>query len=325
MRQSYSQDFLQHILDAYDHVGSIQDSYICASGFENSNYVVITEVGKYVVKIFEGESVTELQVAFELEAMERSYVCGVKTPHVYRTLKNALYTRQESKIVMLMDYVHGQNMDGQSCADSCVYELGLELGKMDTALSLYTDGSLTRQHYEFDLKTFSELNVHMNLLPAYVNRQIYEEVFSSFEKRKNEFLELPTGLIHNDAAAHNIIANEGHIACIIDFSDMAYSPYIQNIAVAVAQTVFAENWQPTQLAHFMRGYTAHRSVTKTELSFLYDLVRARYVQIVLAFCDWNNRFGDDAQRVAYIAKSNEYLNRITELGRDSFDTVLYAV
>ena len=45
---------------------------------------------------------------------------------------------------------------------------------------------------------------------------------------------LRSSIIHNDGNDHNIVIDdEGHVAALIDFGDMAYTPLVVELAVTI--------------------------------------------------------------------------------------------
>lgn len=321
MHQTYSQDFLQKIIDEYD-VGAIRKCHLFTSGFENSNYYIETPSGKCVLKIFDGIGVAPETMKFEVEVMDRSFQAGVKTPQVYRNKQSELTTKKSGKLSVLMPFIEGENVEKQPVSDSLVQEVGEETGKMDMALSIFKDGARTRQGYEFDGKNLLLLEEKLRHLSVGFNREIFEGIFSRFREIKPILDTLPKGVIHNDVGLHNLLVKDGRLQAILDFSDFVFSPYIQNIAVSMAQLIFTYNWQPHQAKLFIDGYRKHHSLSTQELSLLYDLVLARYVPLVVEMHYWNVAYGEDAQRTEFVKDNYEFLKRLRSLGRAKFDTLI---
>ncbi len=322
MRQEYSVQYLQRILDEYADRGEIREHQLFTSGFENSNYLARTESGDYVIKVFEAVGATPDTIDFEVGVMDTSYKAGVKTPHVLRNSNGNLVTAHEEKRAIVMDFVEGENMYGKEMSDDLMYDIGRQMGKMDTALSVFKDGSKTRQNYEYDLKNLLLLESEMAGLPAHYDRDIFDQIFSAFREQKAKFDAMPTGIIHNDVVAHNILAKDGTLQCILDFTDMAFSPYVQNIAVALTHTVLFFNWQPHQAGILIKGYREFRSFSSEEASLVYDLILARYANIILAVLNWDRRFGPDEQRATYMRDNYEFMKKFLDFGRAEFNTCI---
>lgn len=322
MRKEYTKNDLQSILDRYDGLGQIASFYLFTSGFENSNYFVKTQTGKYVIKVFEGMDVLDNGILFELEVMNTCYCNGIKTPRILMNQEKRLDSRHGQKIAIVMDFIEGENAFKKDLSDVLIDEVGKESGKMDVALRVFQDGSNTRQNYEWDLKNFLILEPKVRHLPSKLDKKIIRDIFTKFKNIKTTFDRLPKGLIHNDIAAQNLLYSNKNLKAIIDFSDLAFSPYIQNIAVSMSQLVFSYNWRPQQAGIFVQSYRKHHTLSSRELDVLFDLVLARYATIVVEFNYWNTEYGFDQFRDEYVYRNYEFLKRFYALGKQAFDGII---
>ena len=199
-----------------------------------------------------------------------------------------------------------------------VQSLGEETGKMDAVLQNFRKEEFTRKNYEWDLKNFLNLETGITLLPNTFDHNLIQKVFDRFKKIKPVFDSLPRGLIHNDIAAHNILAKNGELKAIIDFSDAAFSPYLQNIAVFFCQSLFNYHWALQQVPIFIKAYQKYNLLSKKELELLYDLVQARFVTIIVEFNRWNVQYGEDQQRTEYINDYYRFFKKFLEISREEF-------
>ena len=321
MRQRYADPQLQTIADAFE-LGAISGSHLFTSGYENSNHYIETPRGRYVTKVFEDPQMRPATIALEAEVMERCALAGIATPRPLRARDGQLVVPFAGKRAIVMEYVAGDNMDGQPLADDLVRTLGEETGKMDALLADVVDTRRTRQQYAFDGKQLLLLEPQLtDVMPA-LDRALYARLFQRHRALGERLASLATGLIHNDVAQHNVLARDGQLAAILDFSDMAFSPYVQNLAVAMSQVVFTYNWQPHQAGLFVAGYLRHHSLPAGDLALLFDLTVARYLLLIVAFSSWNARAGDDPQRSRFILDNANFLRRFLELGQPAFDALI---
>lgn len=322
MRQQYDTKALQSILDQYNGMGTIKKSHLFTFGFENSNYYVETDRGRYVTKIYEGMDMSPKNIEFEVEVMDKSFQAGVKTPHIHRNKKGKLITKLKEKLTIVMDFIEGENMHQREVSDDVIHEAGKETGKMDVVLADYKDGSLTRQNYEFDSKTFLILEDKVQHLPKDFDRNIFADIFTKFRKIKPLLDKFPTGLIHNDVDLHNLLVKDDTLMGIVDFSDLAFSPYIQNITVPMSQLIFTYNWKPNQAKIFIDGYKEHHPLSSEELSVLYNFTLVRYAIIIIELHYWDVRFGADKQRTGYVKDYYGFLKKFIKIGRDNFNKLI---
>lgn len=321
MRQAYSPQFLQHILNQYPNKGKIIKYFLFTSGFENSNYYIQTEEGEGVIKIFDGIGMKKENILFEIELMMFCAKNNLKVPKLCETAENRWYVEQEGKIAIVMEYVSAKNCFKKIISDNIIEQVGEEAGKMDIILRKFDGSVAPRKNYEWDMQHFLLLEKEILLLPKQFDKKIMKNIFDRFRKIKPQFEALPKTIIHNDIAAHNILA-EQELKAIIDFSDAAVSCCIQNIAVFLCQTIFNYNWNPEQTNIFLQGYEKHNPLTKEERELLYDLVCTRYATIIIEFNRWNVLYGEDEQRSEYIIDNYNFLQRFLEVGREKFEEII---
>ncbi|QQR82935.1 phosphotransferase [Candidatus Peregrinibacteria bacterium] len=129
MRQNYSKETLQGIVDQFKGLGIIKNSHLFTSGFENSNYYVETEKGRFVVKVFEGADIMPENILFEIEMMDRLSNAGAKTPKIFHTMSGKLHVALGEKYAILMNFIEGKNMEMQTISDILAKQIGEQAAK----------------------------------------------------------------------------------------------------------------------------------------------------------------------------------------------------
>lgn len=251
--------------------------------------------------------------------MDYCFKVGLKTPFIRQNNKNKLETVIANKYTVLMGHIPGDNMSERELTDDLVVSVAEQAGRMDLLLQKFVDGSKTRQNYEWDLKNTLTLERSLNYLSTDFDRKIFIDIFDDFKKYRNKFINLPTGLIHNDIVPHNWLVDKGHLQAIIDFSDMAFSPYIQNVAVSLHLISFCYNWNPSQAKLFIERYSKFNSLSEKELSLLYILIKCRFLSFVLEFNRWNVIYNMDEYRQKTVVDHYNFLKRFIDYGRDNFN------
>lgn len=313
---------MQSILDQYDDLGKIDHFFLYTSGYENSNYYIKTQKGQYVVKIFEGIGVRANNILFELEVMNFSHQSGIKTPSALRNSQGKLATVINQKYVCLMDFVEGDNMDKRALSDELVAEVGREAGRMDIAFKRFKNEGQTRKDYEWDMKSALLFEKSLPLLPSGFDQKIFEQIFEEFKKIYPRFIKMPTGLIHNDIVPHNWLVKDEKLNSIIDFSDIEFSPYIQNVAVALHLISFAYNYNPNQAKIFIENYREFNPLTGDEIGLLYLLIKIRFMSFVIGCNLWNRKYGVHEQWVEAVNDNYKFLRRFIDFGQKKFDKLI---
>ena len=323
MRKNYEKSFIQGILDQYSGLGEISEYNLFTTGFENSNFYVRTDRGEFAVKIFEGLELKPENVSFEVEVSDYAFKQGIKVPKIYPNKQGILETIYNDKHVIVMNYVSGENMHAKELADALVDQIAEEAGKMDFVFKAFKDGTKTRQGYEFDLKNVLMLESSLEYLPEEFDREILQSIFEDFKKIKPELVQSSKGLIHNDIVPHNCLAQDGKLNAIIDFSDIAFSPYVQNLAVSLHLIAFGYNWNPKQARLFIKTYTKHNPLTEKELKSLYTLIKARLLTFVVEFNRWNFAYAYDELRAKTVKDHYEFLKRFIQFGEAEFNKLIF--
>jgi homoserine kinase type II len=322
MRQNYPFATLQEVLNQFPNIGTIKESNLFTSGFENSNYYIKTEQGEYVIKVFEGIDISSENIIFETEVMNKLFNAGIKSPKIFSTKDHALYIKFAEKHAILMGFIAGKNLEKNIISDTLAEQIGEQTGRMDTALSTIRDSSKTRQNYEFDLKNFLILQPKIDKLDKSFNKKIFNKIFDLFKRIKPELETVPAGLIQNDIVLHNIIAKGDELQGIIDFSDMAFSPYAQNVAIAFCQCFFSYNWQPHQAKIFLDAYQRFHPLSTREKNLLYILTLARFATLIIEGNYWDISLGKDLKRTNFIKDNYNFLNRFLLITESDFHKII---
>lgn len=318
----YTLEQLQLIVNSYPSIGKITKYFKFTSGTDNANFYIESQGDKFVVKIYDGMNLMPENIFLELQVMNNSYHAGVKTPHVLETSREKLYTKIGENYAMVMDFVDAQNMKRQAVSDNIVREAGSEVGKMDVALASFTDGNKTRQGYIFDLRNFLNNETSIKLLPNQYSREVFKDIIEVYKEKQKEIWALPKGMIHNDITLHNLLVKNNQLKIIIDFSDIAFNPYIQNLAVVMSQLIFTYNWNPKQMGTFLKAYSQYRPLLLEECNFLYLMTLTRYTTLIVEFNRWNVQNGFTQVANEFVVDNYKFLQDFMKFGKNKFEKII---
>jgi hydroxylysine kinase len=96
------------------------------------------------------------------------------------------------------------------------------------------------------------------------------------------------GVIHNDLNLHNLFVdgnNHAQITGCIDFGDMVRAPLINDLAIAAAYQMDAENNPLQSLAETAKAYHAINPLLPKEVDYFMNLVAMRFV-LTVAITHW---------------------------------------
>ena len=317
MRQNYTVQELQSILNQYSSSSPILKAKVFTTGFENSNYLIETATNHWVIKIYEDKNFTCANVSCEAQTMDFLFRRGILVPKVHQTAGGSFVANIGSKYAILMDYIKAEAFCERKVSDALMAEIGCQMGMMDAALIGFDDQGQTRQNYEFDLKHLQLLESKIDLLPGAYDQTIIRRAFEEFKAIQASFAHLKHTLIHNDVVLHNILVEDGRLCAIIDFNDFVRSPRVQNLAVTLCQAVYGYNWRPQQRQILIENYCRFSPLGELELSMLDTLIAARYAMLVVQFNYWNLTLAADPGRLSFLNDQYRFMQDFQNLRANS--------
>jgi Ser/Thr protein kinase RdoA (MazF antagonist) len=88
---------------------------------------------------------------------------------------------------------------------------------------------------------------------------------------------LPSGLCHLDYGNDNILVKDGHIAAILDFDDLQYSPLIKCLAYTLWEVTFYNG--PLAMEEYLLAYEILRKLSDEEKSLIKPCILFRHYTI----------------------------------------------
>ena len=205
-----SDDELVDYISQYE-IGSVRSCKGIAEGIENSNYLLTTESGTFILTLYEKRAKPE-DLPFFLNLMEHLKEQGIPCPlpikgkdgRALRTLCN-----KPAAIVSFLDGMWPRRIKPEHCA-----QFGSAMARLHTASQSFT----SQRNNDLSLPSWQ------SLFEASVGRaeSFRKGLVSELEQELN-FLrtawpqELPAGVIHADLFPDNVFFHNGDVSGIIDF------------------------------------------------------------------------------------------------------------
>lgn len=200
---------LQQISHDYQ-LGLITDFEPLSGGSENSNYLVVTEKGKFVLTICEQKSVVEAkELAMILTHLDKHQF---STSKILKNSKNHAITCLGTKPLMVKKFIEGTVTEDLS--EQHLYLLGIELGKLH---QIETPKQI-KQTTCYDRAQFTEVALYaptssfndwLKTMKLYIDEHIDENA--------------PKSLIHSDIFPSNVIISKDQSrVTIMDFEEAAH-------------------------------------------------------------------------------------------------------
>lgn len=218
-----TQDIKSIIVNYSD--ASITSFDILSGGEENTNYLVATSAGKYVLTISENKSNNTALVLAQLLEHLNNY--GIKTSNIVRTLDDELITVWQGKPIILKEFIEGEII--RDLSNPMLVLIGEEMGKLHKIDSPdylpdflnYGLGMLLEVHqYESD----ESLQSWFSDMHLYISKYISED--------------LPKSVIHSDLFWNNIIVDPNgkdgaKPVAILDFEEACYYYRVFDVGMAI--------------------------------------------------------------------------------------------
>ncbi len=182
---------------------------VLSGGSENTNYLITTERGKFVLTICEQKSLKSAQELADL--LEYLAEKKFKTSKLVRTITDESISFWKDKPVMLKMFLEGKIVEDLSA--DLLKTIGREMGKLHQMdIPSYLPNTIN-----YDITNFHSVKM-------YASGSSFEIWLNKIEAYIQPFLSknLPKALIHSDIFNSNIVvSNDMQEACIMDFEEAA--------------------------------------------------------------------------------------------------------
>lgn len=250
-------------------------------GYANENYCVKTAEARFLFKTYTFSEELKALVEAENEVLLFLHKDGsTKFPkpiafHNGFRLK-ILTVAGEKKIIRLLSFLDGDFFGNVPHSETIFRSLGHFLANMNLQLQQFNSYIYKARKSEWDLQNLSLNRKFIDDIPDAHNRNIVRYFFQQFEEEVAPILpELRHCIIHNDANEWNILTQKDEISGLIDFGDLAYSPLICELAIAITYGCYDKEDPLHWASVLITAYHEVLPLEKRELQILYYLIAAR--------------------------------------------------
>lgn len=277
-----SDEELVEFVSQYD-IGSVRFCKGIAEGIENSNYLLTTDTGTFILTLYEKRAKPE-DLPFFLALMEHLKDEAIPCPlpikgrdgQALRSLCD-----RPAAIVSFLDGMWPRRIKPEHCE-----KIGSAMAHLHTA----SDGFSMRR--ENDLSMTSWLPLFED--SADQADTLRKNLKSDLETELN-FLQtawpnnLPAGVIHADLFPDNVFFHQGEVSGIIDFYFACNDFFAYEIAICLNAWCFEIDlsFNVTKAKRLLNGYRKVREFTEAELEALPILARGSAMRFLLTrLYDW---------------------------------------
>lgn len=235
-----------------------------SSGITNTNYFVTTTQNKYVLTLFEHNSMEELPYFIDL--MSHLAAHDVPCPQPIMNDAGMSLHMLNGKPAVLISCLNGRDVampEAKHCA-----EVGTGLAKMHIAgLSFHAQaaGDTAKPHYnprgaDWRINVAAQVMPHLNA----DDQQLLQDALA-FQSELNT-ADLPHGIIHADLFRDNVLFDGDKIGGFIDFYYACHDVLVYDLAIAANDWCIASDGSLDQkrLHAMLQAYQAIRPLTPSE-------------------------------------------------------------
>ncbi len=251
--------FLKELSDDYG-LGRIVGVAAIPEGSVNSNYLLETAKGRFLLRVEEVKGENELKRELDLLTFLRKH--SFPCPNPMQDRMGRFYRGLNSKCASLFRYHEGKVLVPERFKPSHLENVGRVLGELHVIGKAYKKGIDNR----FSFERIADLYLTVRAkLPNYfrkILRTLDDEV-----DYLTRYLEgkLPKGVIHGDLFADNVLFRGEKLVAVLDFEAACRGKFIFDIATAVNALCFVEGaYSLERFRYLLQGYESVRTLSLAE-------------------------------------------------------------
>lgn len=245
------QDFLQDFS-----IGEVTELKGIAAGITNTNYFVITETSRYVLTIFEANTIDELPYFVDLMAHLAEH--NIPCPEPIADKHGVALQEIEGKPALLVSCLQGRDVsepDAAQCA---------QVGRMLAHMHLAGDAFGQQSNNQRDAAWRSNTAAQVMGKVSADERVLLQQVLAFQDNLDLD--SLPRGVIHGDLFRDNVLFDGAALGGFIDFYYACHDVLAYDAAIAVNDWCLTESggFDEPRLNAFMQSYTEVRPFNEGE-------------------------------------------------------------
>jgi homoserine kinase type II len=276
---------LSAFLAAYD-IGQAAKLQGIAEGVENSNYLLITERGRFILTLYE-KRVEPADLPFFLGLMDHLAARGVPCPTPVHGRDGEALRSLCGRPAALVSFLEGaspRRVQAYHCA-----ALGSALADLHLAGAGFQGSRPNTLSVSGWRPLFEACRAGANHVLGGLEEEIDRELIQIEQQWPDD---LPSGVIHADLFPDNVFFQGGHLSGIIDFYFACVDIVAYDLAICLNAWCFEPDgaFNITKARQMLAAYRARRAFTPRELAALPLLARGAALRFLLTrLFDWQNQ------------------------------------
>ena len=248
-------------------------------GIENTNYLLRTDKGKFILTIFE-KRVNNSDLPFFMKLMDLLSLRKIICPKPLKDNYGKYLFKIKNKRACIVSFLSGKdknNLTYKNC-----FEVGKNIAKMHKA----TKNFKIKRTNSMGINKLHPLLNSINFKKSKLILSYKEFLFNNLKEiKKNWPKKLPSGIIHADLFVDNIFFKNNKFSGFIDFYFSANDYYAYELAICINALCFDKNkskfiLNKQKVNNLIKGYEKIRKISiyeKNKLNILCKGAAIRYL------------------------------------------------
>ncbi len=294
---------VQEFARQYD-IGRVVACKGIAEGIENSNYLLVTDTGPFILTLYERRVKVE-DLPFFITLMEHLAARGIPCPVPVRGLDGRALRTLAGRCAAVVTFLRGM-WPKRPHAAHCQ-----ALGEALARLHIAGQDFAMERHNDLSVGGWRTIYEALARLPGGVAPDLAAELLGELATLERHWPQaLPTGVIHADLFPDNVFFEGERLSGLIDFYFACTDYLTYDIAVCINAWCFEVDgsFNVTKARRLIAGYRAMRPMLAEELQALPLLARGAALRFLLTrLYDWLN-----TPKNALVTRKNptEYLQKL---------------
>ncbi|WP_034061080.1 aminotransferase class III-fold pyridoxal phosphate-dependent enzyme [Lacinutrix jangbogonensis] len=249
------------------------------NGYENINYLLKTDSAKFIFKTYAYSedmlAIIEAEISV-LNALENENM--FPKPIAFKDggfLKIAELNTTKT-ICRVLSFLEGDFLGDITHTPSLITSIGTFAAQLDLQLLKLNNYVLKARQWEWDLQYLNLNKKYIYAIEEASDRHLVSYFFQQFDLHVSPILpELRKSIIQNDVNEWNTLVKNNTVSGLIDFGDLAHSPLINELAIAIAYACYDKDNPLEWAIYLIKGYHEVLPLEEKELDILYYLIAGR--------------------------------------------------
>ena len=261
-----------------------------AEGIENSNFLLTTEQGRFILTLFERRAKTE-DLPFFMDVMTWLSARGFACPQPLADVSGAALGMLCGKPAAITSFLPGRPIEPPT-VDACK-----QAGAAAAGLALAGEGFDGRRPNDLSLPRLRPLFVGLEPLADRLRPGLAQDIAADLDALEGAWRrDLPQGVIHADLFPDNVFFDAGRFSGVIDFYFACTDALAYDLAIMLNAWAFAPpdapgaawTYDAARGRTLLEGYEAVRPLSPAEREALPILARGAAMRFFLTrLHDWD--------------------------------------